>query len=72
MLNIMKQKREEEQAPFLTNVQQLRERARAHIAQGAVTPSYEGSLQQAISILQAALATELVCWLRYAPGIVSL
>lgn len=51
--------------PFLTDVQQLRARARASIEQGAVTPAYEGDVKQAIDILQAVLATEIVCVLRY-------
>ena len=51
--------------PFLTDVQQLRAKARASIAQGAVTPAYEGDVKQAIEILQTVLATEIVCVLRY-------
>ena len=51
--------------PFLTDVQQLRTRARASIKKGAVTPAYEGDVQQAIDILQSVLATEIVCVLRY-------
>jgi bacterioferritin len=51
--------------PFLTDVKQLRERARASIRDGAVTPNYEGDVKQAIEILQNVLATEIVCVLRY-------
>ncbi|MGI8960120.1 MAG: ferritin-like domain-containing protein [Bryobacteraceae bacterium] len=51
--------------PFLTDVQQLRAKARANIEQGAVTPAYEGDVKQAIEILQSVLATEIVCVLRY-------
>lgn len=51
--------------PFLTDVQQLRAKARASIEQGAVTPAYEGDVKQAIEILQTVLATEIVCVLRY-------
>jgi bacterioferritin len=51
--------------PFLSDVQKLRARARASIDQGAVTPAYEGDVQQAIEILQSVLATEIVCVLRY-------
>jgi bacterioferritin len=50
---------------FLTDIQQLRRGARQHIEKGAVTPSYEGDVKQAINILQSVLATEIVCWLRY-------
>ena len=51
--------------PFLSDVQQLRARARANIDQGAITPAYQGDVHQAIEILQAVLATEIVCVLRY-------
>jgi bacterioferritin len=51
--------------PFLTDVQELRSRARKSIEKGAITPAYHGDVQQAIEILQAVLATEIVCVLRY-------
>jgi bacterioferritin len=51
--------------PFLTDVRELRARARASIDQGAVTPAYQGDVKQAIEILQTVLATEIVCVLRY-------
>jgi len=51
--------------PFLTDVQTLRDRARKHIADGSVTPNYEGDVKKTIEILQAVLATEIVCVLRY-------
>ncbi len=51
--------------PFITDVKQLRERARASIEKGAVTPAYKGDVQQTIDILQSVLATEIVCVLRY-------
>lgn len=51
--------------PFLTDVKELRSRARASIKDGAVTPAYKGDVKQAIQILQAVLATEIVCVLRY-------
>lgn len=51
--------------PFLTDVQELRSRARASIDRGAVTPAYKGDAKQAIEILQSVLATEIVCVLRY-------
>lgn len=46
-------------------IQALRERARQHISQGAVTPDYQLDREQSIRILNEALATELVCTLRY-------
>jgi bacterioferritin len=51
--------------PFLTDVKTLRERARNHISSGVVTATYGGDVKQTIEILQAVLATELVCVLRY-------
>jgi bacterioferritin len=51
--------------PFLTDVKELRKRAREHIEKGAVTKNYAGDVKQAINILQAVLATEIVCVLRY-------
>ncbi len=51
--------------PFLTDVQELRARARASIGNGAVTPAYLTDANQAIEILQTVLATEIVCVLRY-------
>src|SRR6202789_3551633 len=51
--------------PFLSNIQQLRARARSNIDQGALTPAYQGDVKQTIEILQAVLATEIVCVLRY-------
>jgi bacterioferritin len=51
--------------PFLTDVQTLRDRARKHLSDGSVTPSYEGDVHKTVEILQAVLATELVCVLRY-------
>lgn len=51
--------------PFLSDVQTLRDRARAHLENGAVTPAYGGDPDKTIEVLQAVLATELVCVLRY-------
>ncbi len=51
--------------PFLTDVKKLRTRARASIEKGPLTPDYQGDVKQAIEILQAVLATEIVCVLRY-------
>src|SRR5208282_1735411 len=51
--------------PFLTDVKTLRDRARKHLTEGGVTPSYEGDVHKTIEILQAVLATEIVCVLRY-------
>ncbi len=51
--------------PFLTDVQELRRRARQHIETGAVTDSYRADRETVIKILNEALATEIVCVLRY-------
>lgn len=51
--------------PFLTDIKTLRERARKHIEQGAVTPGYHGDRETILRLLNEALATELVCVLRY-------
>jgi bacterioferritin len=52
-------------APFLSDVQTLRERARKYVERGAVDAAYVGDVAQTIDILQTVLATELVCVLRY-------
>jgi bacterioferritin len=49
----------------LTQLEQIRERARAQIKEGAVTADYGLDREQAIGILNEALATELVCVARY-------
>jgi bacterioferritin len=51
--------------PFLSDVEELRERARTSIQDGAITPNYQGDVAQTIEILQSVLATEIVCVLRY-------
>ena len=51
--------------PFLTDVKTLRERARKHIEDGAVTEGYKVNRETAVKILNEALATEIVCVLRY-------
>ena len=51
--------------PFLTDIKALRERARQHIENGAVTEGYRADRETAVKILNEALATELVCVLRY-------
>jgi bacterioferritin len=51
--------------PFLTDITELRRRARQHIEEGAVTEGYRGDRETVIKLLNEALATELVCVLRY-------
>jgi len=50
---------------FLTDIETLRKRAREHIERGAVTPGYKADRDTVIRILNEALATEIVCVLRY-------
>jgi bacterioferritin len=51
--------------PFLTDIKTLRERARQHIEKGAVTEGYKADRETVIKVLNEALATEIVCVLRY-------
>jgi bacterioferritin len=53
------------ETPFLTDVKELRRRARQHIEMGAVTEGYRADRETVIRLLNEALATELVCVLRY-------
>ena len=49
----------------LTDVATLRARARRHIEEGAVTPGYGADRAEVLKLLNEALATEIVCTLRY-------
>jgi bacterioferritin len=50
---------------FATDIAAIRKRAREKLEMGAVTQNYGGDPQVAISLLNEALATEIVCVLRY-------
>ena len=50
---------------FIHDIKTLRERARKHIEQGAVTEGYGADRDTVLKLLNEALATELVCVLRY-------
>jgi bacterioferritin len=50
---------------FLTDIQTLRERARAKMEEGPITSSYGADRHKVIDVLNEALATEIVCVLRY-------
>lgn len=50
---------------FLTDVQTLRKQARQHIEEGAVTAGYGADREKVLKLLNDALATEIVCVLRY-------
>lgn len=51
--------------PFLSDIQTLRNRARQHIEEGAVTPGYAADRETVLKLLNEALATEIICTLRY-------
>jgi bacterioferritin len=51
--------------PPLTDIKTLRERARKDIENGAVTAGYAADRENVLRMLNEALATELVCVLRY-------
>ena len=57
--------KERSATPFLTDIQEIRRRAREHVEKGAVTSAYKGDVETAIKLLNEALATEIVCTLRY-------
>lgn len=50
---------------FLSDIKMLRQRARQHLERGPVTEGYKADRQKVIAVLNEALATELVCVLRY-------
>src|SRR6202163_2919198 len=58
-------KAKDEHRPFVTDIQELRRRAREHMEMGAVTTGYTADRQTVIRILNEVLATEIVCVLRY-------
>ena len=51
--------------PFLSDVKKIRERARKHIEKGAVVEGYRAHLPTVLKLLNEALATEIICILRY-------
>jgi bacterioferritin len=53
------------QSPFISDIKELRKRARQHIEKGAVTEGYKVDRETALKLLNEALATEIVCVLRY-------
>ncbi len=50
---------------FLSDIKKIRARARRHLTEGAVTKNYGGNVKDAIALLNHAVATEIVCVLRY-------
>ncbi|MEO7148578.1 MAG: ferritin-like domain-containing protein [Rhodanobacteraceae bacterium] len=51
--------------PFLSDIKTIRKRARQHMQRGAVTDSYTLDRDTVLKLLNEALATEIVCVLRY-------
>jgi bacterioferritin len=56
---------ETSQGAFAMDLDAIRRRAREHMEAGPVTPNYQGDVAKAVEILNEALATEIVCVLRY-------
>src|SRR5262245_36508057 len=50
---------------FLGDMKEIRRRARQHLDDGAVTQNYQGKVEDSIALLNHAVATEIVCILRY-------
>jgi bacterioferritin len=57
--------KDKDKGSFLTDISEIRRRARQHIEDGAVTDSYKGDRKTVLRVLNEALATEIVCVLRY-------
>jgi len=51
--------------PFVSDIKKIRERAKKQLEKGAVTPGYQADAGEVCKVLNEALATELVCVLRY-------
>jgi bacterioferritin len=50
---------------FLADMKEIRRKAREHLDEGAVTQNYKGKIENSIALLNQAVATEIVCILRY-------
>jgi bacterioferritin len=50
---------------FVSDIKKIRERARKHLSDGAVTAGYRADRATVVKLLNEALATEIVCVLRY-------
>ena len=51
--------------PFKSDIEKIRQRARAKMMDGAVTDAYKANRDSVLQVLNEVLATELVCVLRY-------
>lgn len=54
-----------ERSAFVTDLETIRRRARQQIEEGAVTQGYDGDSETVVKLLNDALATEIICVLRY-------
>jgi bacterioferritin len=50
---------------FVSSISDIRRKAREHLGDGAVTQNYGGKVEDAVALLNHAVATEIVCILRY-------
>ena len=50
---------------FVADLKEIRRQAREHLSEGAVTQNYKGNVADSIDLLNHAVATEIVCILRY-------
>ncbi len=50
---------------FLTDLKEIKARARKEMEKGAVTDNYKADLKAVVKVLNQVLATEMVCVLRY-------
>lgn len=60
-----KQQEKSSEPDFVLDVEDIRKRAREHLDAGAVTDDYQAARKTIVRILNDALATEIVCVLRY-------
>ena len=50
---------------FVGDMKEIRRRARQHLSEGAVTQNYKGNVADSVDLLNHAVATEIICVLRY-------
>ena len=50
---------------FVADMKEIRRRARQHLSEGAVTKNYKGNVAESVDLLNHAVATEIICVLRY-------
>jgi bacterioferritin len=50
---------------FVADMKEIRRQARQHLSEGAVTQNYQGKVADSVELLNHAVATEIICILRY-------